>query len=45
MAFCVPQGFTYVTDFQGQVLDSIGNGNTVDHREMHHLKMHKPDFA
>ncbi|KAJ7804842.1 hypothetical protein B0H14DRAFT_3883265 [Mycena olivaceomarginata] len=29
MALCVPNGFTHVTDFQGHVLDSIGNGNSI----------------
>ncbi|KAJ7917009.1 hypothetical protein B0H13DRAFT_1870697 [Mycena leptocephala] len=29
MALCIPQGFTHVTDFQGHVLDSIGNGNSI----------------
>ncbi|KAJ7162128.1 hypothetical protein C8R46DRAFT_1222269 [Mycena filopes] len=26
---CLPIGFTHITDFQGDVLDSIGNGNSV----------------
>ncbi|KAJ7659080.1 hypothetical protein DFH06DRAFT_1195011 [Mycena polygramma] len=26
---CIPEGFTHITDFQGDVLDSIGNGNSI----------------
>ncbi|KAJ7247741.1 hypothetical protein C8J57DRAFT_1522739 [Mycena rebaudengoi] len=29
MALCVPKTPTHVTDFQGHVLDSIGNGNGI----------------